>query len=342
MENNKKDFWDKLGILSKPLGGLLTAFIIAGIGIFGNSFLERRQHEEMKIRLYTELISNREQAESSLRKDMFTSIIGSFLKPDTVGLEGKVLNLELLAYNFHESLNLKPLFVHLKKQIETDSSPDSADYLKRIKKVAIEIKRKQMAILEGAGDKLEWDINIPFEDVNSFNGQVNQEVCCLQISNEFKDEIRTTSRSFKVTVHAFDPVKEEIGVGLEVGQADSDECPETVPETLEEQETVEESESAVVEWDDSDAGIKFVEVDPPEIVAQFGVDFFDFPMIDNTRLSHDQRCAVVIKEINQKDKILEIALLYFPGSHASLKEKPYYDDIVNKLLSSGLDKNLDK
>jgi len=28
--------------------------------------------------------------------------------------------------------------------------------------------------------------------------------------------------------------------------------------------------------------------------AEFWVGYFDFPMIDNTRLTHDQRCAVVL------------------------------------------------
>ncbi len=123
-----------------------------------------------------------------------------------------------------------------------------------------------------------------------------------------------------------------------VGPADPDECSEIVEET----EIFEQSENTLDEWEDSDEGIEIVIAEPTEIVAQFGVDFFDFPMIDNTRLSYDQRCAVVLKEINEEDKILEIAVLYFPGSHASLKEKPYYDDIVNKLLSAGLDKNRNK
>jgi hypothetical protein len=28
----------------------------------------------------------------------------------------------------------------------------------------------------------------------------------------------------------------------------------------------------------------------------------------------------------------EVEILYFPGSHSSLKEKPYYDEVVKKLL----------
>jgi len=27
-----------------------------------------------------------------------------------------------------------------------------------------------------------------------------------------------------------------------------------------------------------------------------------------------------------------VDILYFPGSHSSLKEKPYYDEVVKKLL----------
>jgi len=61
-------------------------------------------------RIYLELTSKREESESALRKDMFVSIIESFLRPGAATLDERVLNLELLSYNFHESLNLKPLF----------------------------------------------------------------------------------------------------------------------------------------------------------------------------------------------------------------------------------------
>ena len=73
------------------------------------------------------------------------------------------------------------------------------------------------------------------------------------------------------------------------------------------------------------------------IACEFSVGFFDFPMIDNTRLSHDQRCAVVLTDFYKPDStnpIANITLLAFPGSHASLKEKPYYEEIVHNLLNA--------
>ncbi|MER3424057.1 MAG: hypothetical protein C4293_13335 [Nitrospiraceae bacterium] len=109
----------------------MTAAVVALLGILGSKYLNEKQAIETNVRLYTELMSKREESESALRKDMFASIIDTFLKPHLNGqapsLDTNVLNLELLAYNFHESLNLKPLFAHV----------------------------NQMLVLEGAGKKFE-------------------------------------------------------------------------------------------------------------------------------------------------------------------------------------------
>ena len=67
------------------------------------------------------------------------------------------------------------------------------------------------------------------------------------------------------------------------------------------------------------------------IEATFWVGFYDFPMIDNTRLSDNERCAVVVEGFD--DEYAKIALVYFPGSHASLREKPYYEDVLKKLVA---------
>ncbi|HQU34931.1 MAG TPA: hypothetical protein PLB88_11485, partial [Thermoanaerobaculaceae bacterium] len=108
-EKPEKDWWDKAAVILHPLGGLLAALAVAGLGFFGSQFLEKRQAEETRARFYSELVSKREDADSALRKDMFMSIIQSFLGPGSTSIEDRTVKLELLAYNFHESLNLKPL-----------------------------------------------------------------------------------------------------------------------------------------------------------------------------------------------------------------------------------------
>jgi len=52
-------------------------------------------------------------------------------------------------------------------------------------------------------------------------------------------------------------------------------------------------------------------------------------MIDNTRLSSDQRAAVVLNQMNEAGA--DITLVFFPGSYASLREKVSYDEVVEKL-----------
>ncbi len=114
----ERDGWDKAEIILKPVGGMLTAVAVAVLGFWTSAYLrdregreatlrERLQTQETNARLYSELTSHREESESALRKDMFKSIIESFLRSGQKATsEQEVLNLELLVYNFHESLNL--------------------------------------------------------------------------------------------------------------------------------------------------------------------------------------------------------------------------------------------
>src|SRR5262249_48113505 len=81
-----RDGWDKISIILQPVGGLLTALAVAILGFWTSSYLreregrdaalrERMETRDTNARLYSELTSRREEAESALRKDMFTSII---------------------------------------------------------------------------------------------------------------------------------------------------------------------------------------------------------------------------------------------------------------------------
>jgi len=160
METKEKDFWDKAAIVLQPVGGLLAALAVAGLGFFGSQFIERRQSEETRARFVSELISKREEADSALRKDMFVSIIQSFLKADSTSIDDRLLKLELLAYNFHESLNLKPLFFQLERDAVTSGGPKGDELRDRLSKVAREVTRKEMVVLEEAGKSFERTVDV--------------------------------------------------------------------------------------------------------------------------------------------------------------------------------------
>jgi hypothetical protein len=293
----KKDIWEKIGIILHSSGGLLTALSVALIGMLGSSYLkdrelsetkarERIQLQETRTRIYTELMSKREESESALRKDMFISIIGTFLKPGTIALDERVLNLELLAYNFHESLNLKPLFTYLEKQIVNSGESRKQEYLNRLYKVAAEISRKQMLVLEGAGQKT--DLAIDLGSLKENPGGFPLEDVSLTLDG--------ITRQFSLRVLAADKKTREINIRMEIKTPTED----------------------------------GKNIDTHN--AEFWVGFFDFPMIDNTRLPHDQRAAVILNSF--EDGIADITLAFFPGSYASLKEKPYYGEVIQNLMKA--------
>ena len=112
MAESAKTGWDKAHILLEPIGGLFTALAVAFVGLLGSNYLDRNQEHNSKISLYTQLMSQRETSDTALRQEMFKSIVGTFLTKGTAQVEQKLLSLELLSYNFHESLELAPLFKH--------------------------------------------------------------------------------------------------------------------------------------------------------------------------------------------------------------------------------------
>ena len=300
MPDAQKSRWDKADVILKPVGGLLTALAVAGVGFYGSRVLERRQAADTNARLYAQLMSQREDAETSLRKDMFNSIIGSFLKPKTIGYEEQVLNLELLAYNFHEALDLAPLFKSVYSDIGKSTKPNAADYLKRLEEAADEVKSKQIAALEDSGGKLDASINLEElekspEGVTLVDGTLN-----LPAVKERTDPALLKT-NFKVEGLFVDWKKRRIRVKLEV----------KTPKN-------------------NGAGGREEEFDTTFSV--FWISPFDFPMIDNTRLPHGQRCAIVLRKMG--NPTAQLTLVYFPGSRASLKEKPFFDEAMSELLTT--------
>ena len=280
----KKDRWDKVAVFFHPMGGLLTALAVTFVGMKGSQVLERRQSIDTNARLYSELMSRREEAESSLRKDMLTSIIGSFLTPATShDLDTKVLNLELLAYNFHDSLDLRPLFLDLQRRIRRSHDPERADYRARIVSVAREITAKQLFSLEGHGKSFRRSVDLE-ELEKAGKAGIALEPEPVEIGGE----------SCEINLRVLSASKEDqqlhlrLTVKAPVGRAEL-----------------------------------------PDTRATFDVGFFDFPMIDNTRLSNGVRCAVTLA--NFSDFGADLTGVCFPGEYASLKDRPYYDEVIQKL-----------
>jgi hypothetical protein len=65
MTKKTRDGWDKLDIILKFAGGVMTALAVALVGLMGSRYLAEQQDIETNTRLYTELMSRREEADTS-------------------------------------------------------------------------------------------------------------------------------------------------------------------------------------------------------------------------------------------------------------------------------------
>lgn len=301
-----------LKVMALPLVTLILGFVF-------NTSLNRRQADESNMRLYAEMMGRREEADSNLRKDMFNSILKTFmsddpkLKPEQQ-LRQQVLNLELLAYNFHESLDIGPLFKEVRSRIPDDKEGSNAELRRRLEKVAQEVIERQLTVVSDSG-MVERGNTVPekINDLQAYlffgshtvpdpNFKPGEGVPRLCLSMDSTDKTRHY-RQFKLEIIKYDPVTREVQVRMYVSQVlDQAECQRA----------------------DIDLEGK------REIDTNFWVGLFDFPMIDNTRLTHGERCSVSLTALTPD--VLNAALAFFPGSRASLKDKPYYDEVMHDLV----------
>ena len=128
------------------------------LGYWFNSSLNERQQIDNNVRLYAEMMGRREEADSNLRKDMFNSILATFMAKDPnlrvtpeEQIRQQILSLELLAYNFHESLDIAPLFKDVGRRIAADDIATSTELRGRLESVALQVIEHQLTALSDVG-----------------------------------------------------------------------------------------------------------------------------------------------------------------------------------------------
>lgn len=357
----QRDGWDKAEISFKIIAAFLTPIIIAVIGIWGQRTITRLSIDEQNARtqlsnqeqkartqlsiqeqnarLYTELLSRREEAESSLRKDMFKEVMSGFFteieakgkSKDQVLVEGnvykgediknrlskKILKLEMLALNFGDSLSIGPLFSELSSDIEQvlmanrDSIDDwktvAAPYQKRLRSLAKRVASRQISTISagsGSSDKYEFKLSVntnrvrPDEDEDAENKVFYWN--SMDVIEEDKLKLDGVSRFFEITLSDANLESYTISVNIKILE---------------------------IPRNESSTGI-------PRVVADrnFNMDFFNFPLIDNTRLSNNHRFALIIEDFDIRT--IELKGILFPGVFASQRDKPFLNEAINELKAN--------
>ncbi len=305
---------DLIKVLALPLVTLV-------LGYWFNSSLNERQQIDNNVRLYAEMMGRREEADSNLRKDMFNSILNTFMAKDPNSrltpeeqIRQQILSLELLAFNFHESLDIAPLFKEVNRRISSANSTGNTELRGRLESVALQVIEHQLTALSDVGtvergdalpDKIkDLQAHIMFgaraiSDPAVKRGEGPSRVCLSAEANSGERRFR----QFVLELIGYNEAAHEVQVRLYASKPLTEEQCQQPTLDLEGQR---------------------------EIDTNFVVDLFDFPMIDNTRLSGSERCAVSLTALNQN--IVSLSLAYFPASRASLKDKPYYDEVIRDLV----------
>jgi hypothetical protein len=339
-ERKKRDWVDILTRLATPL---MVGLSVAAIGLYGDYALNAIAERGEQARLITELQVKREQAETDLRKDVFQQTVDALLKtPETHGgiqeLSKRMLHLELLAVNFGDSLSLSPLFNEFKRDLdaaaatktkEVNKAERIASLNKRLVSLAKRVASTQVSSLIQHGPYL--DIRIPLPNLTS------SAPCTLLYDYEYKwpvDEIKyaltgqVDASGDSETIMAEDPKRGTIEIAgqwrrIELFITNINHC----------------TKSARINMAIWAVDNKFKPyVRPPEsleVEREFRLDFFNFPMVDNTRLADNQRFSLLMEDfaINDFASSLELITLAFPAEYASMRDRLGMKEASNLLKS---------
>lgn len=314
----KRDWLDITDILLRPSAAFLTAVTVALIGWFGQQALEFRASEETKrasslqsYQLYSQLLSNREESESSLRKDIFGSILKEFLAAsgDDDGHEyirNRLLKLEILALNFGDALSLSPLFLELDKNIRQTrygtefARLDKADDRKRLESLARRVAQQQLSALSTGGN--DWDFEVLLS-------KVSDDQYAYYPRDEDKDmDGKPDGDDY------YSKRLEEIDRNYEFRFSRADSEDHSVNVEIAIQKVNDNNKEGLVEW---------------PVEQRFTLNFFNFPMVDNTRLSDDQRFALIMTGFGSRS--IAFSAIVFPGKYSSQRDKPFIDDVIHRL-----------
>ena len=306
---------------TKAIGMPLVTLVATVVGgYYLTNLTKEREARESDERLYAQLLTQREQSDALIRKDMFGVVINRFLadakQEDRSGKviadfkqedwNNKVLQLELLASNFNQSLDLAPLFKDLARRLSQATGLDPA----------------QTAELKQRLDRTAADVL--FRQVNSLarRGFAKEEIFPLagwetRFGEPFIVETIPKRRLVPETPDA--PVGKEEQLRFEV---------EVIGVAIDRREV------------EIRLRAYFYSKDHEDLDRHFWVGLYDFPMLDNTQLPYGLRTSVVITEFGVPDEpvnreansFVKFHLVVFPAASASYKERQDYDDILIDML----------
>ena len=106
--------WDLIAKAATAIGALLAGVAIPIV-------INYNQEKNRETQLYVQIMTQREQSDSTLRSQMFNALIGSYFGPDILkDPEKQMMYLHLLSLNFQEFFDARPLFEDLNRRVNPE------------------------------------------------------------------------------------------------------------------------------------------------------------------------------------------------------------------------------
>lgn len=169
-QSSQKDIWDKVDIIVKGLSAILVSGFIGFYAVFvqeanrleetarqeANRIEEtKRQEENRKVQTLIQLINSREESDADLRGRMFDTLLKNFFNKGDP--ESQIVALEMIGLNFRNTLQIKPMFNQLDRQLTRDllENPENQTLSQQramLRKAARAIIRDQLTQIDIAND----------------------------------------------------------------------------------------------------------------------------------------------------------------------------------------------
>jgi len=349
-----KDRWDKLESFAKTLAG-----VCAAIGAIAIPWLISQYTEEnRKSQVYVQMMTEREKSDTSIRENMFKALLDGYLqtlkedvkKEDLESFRKRIVFLDLLAVNFQEFFNAKPLFEEVYEKLvkHRDTMKDEQarnawmELEKKITGVAKETASRQATTLNTIGDSVVFTMR-------------KDEVGCIRLYEKAdlealrKRDGTTRFKNFEDGACLRDREKEEEGKAGRPTPMSQDQNGKQSLATkgYHKQQSI---ELRVAEVRDASVALQVT------VYADFfdrnvyvgsepgrgfpvNVSYFDLPYMDNIKLADGNRFSLVLKGVykgpggNERAEA-DIEAIRFKNDFMSLRDRPLFEEMLKKLQQS--------
>ncbi len=345
-----KDWWDKCESFAKILAGVCAAVGAIAIPWFINQYTE----ENRKSQVYVQMMTEREKSDTSIRENMFKALLDGYLqtlkedvkREDLESFRKRIVFLELLAVNFQEFFNAKPLFEEVYEKLvkyrdvaKDESSRQAWKGLeKKITGIAKETASRQATTLNTIGDSVVFTMRrgeigcvrlyekmgietLRKRDGTRFRNFEDGE--CLRGREEQNEEMAGAPTPLSQDLNGPQPF---ITMGYDKRQSIELRVAQVGEASVAVHVTVYADFFDRNMYVGSEPGRGF----------PVNVSYFDLPYMDNIKLADGNRFSLVLKGIyrgagGDESAEADIEAIRFRNDFMSLRDRPLFEEMLKKL-----------